>query len=50
MSADRSWDADETMILLALAAERWIAAFGFSGIVHGPMLLIPRLVPSATSP
>jgi hypothetical protein len=37
------------MILLALTAACWLAAFGCSVIVLGPTLLISRLAPLALS-
>ena len=38
-----SWNTDATMILIALSAICWIAAFGLFEIVYGPMLLTRRL-------
>jgi uncharacterized protein involved in response to NO len=34
-----SWDLDDMMILLALSAVSWIAAFGLFEIVYGPILV-----------
>jgi uncharacterized protein involved in response to NO len=37
-----SWNPDDTMVLLALSAACWIAAFGLFEIAYGPMLLNAR--------
>jgi uncharacterized protein involved in response to NO len=45
-----SWHTDDMMILLALSAACWIAAFGLFGIAYGPMLVTRQLTCSGPSP
>ena len=45
-----SWQPDDMMILLALSAGCWIAAFGLFGIVYGPMLLTRQPTRPGLSP
>ena len=45
-----SWNRDDRMILLALSAACWMAAFGLFEIVDGPMLLTRQPTRSAPSP
>jgi uncharacterized protein involved in response to NO len=45
-----SWHPDDMMILLALSAACWIAAFGLFEIVYGPMLLTRQPARSGSSP
>jgi uncharacterized protein involved in response to NO len=42
MRVAASWNIGWMMILLALSASCWIAAFGLFEIVYGPLLLTPR--------
>jgi uncharacterized protein involved in response to NO len=45
-----SWHPDDMMILLALSATCWIAAFALFEIVYGPMLLTRQPARSGPSP
>ena len=45
-----SWNPDDMMILLALSAACWMAAFGLFEIVYGPMLLTRQPIISGPSP
>ena len=45
-----SWNPDDMMILLALSAACWMAAFGLFEIVYGPMLLTRQPTRSGPSP
>jgi len=45
-----SWRPDDMMILLALSAACWIAAFALFEIVYGPMLLTRQPMRSGPSP
>lgn len=45
-----SWNTDDMMILLALSAACWMAAFGLFEIVYGPMLLTQQPMRSDPSP
>jgi uncharacterized protein involved in response to NO len=45
-----SWHTDDMMILLALSAACWIAAFCLFEIVYGPMLLTRQPARSGSSP
>ena len=48
--AAASWNPDDMMILLALSAACWMAAFGLFEIVYGPMLLTRQPISSGPSP